>query len=105
MSKIYDTIYQDNVRYIDFLNGRLLENKLRLIMYHFISIDNHFLFAEEISTGCIFPVGAKLHGKDRCLFGEFSYVGLGNFYIYGITDTFYSNIGEIAINEEKQKNI
>lgn len=105
MSKIYDTIYYGYIRYINLLSGRVVEDKLEPIMYRFISLDNQFLFAEEIATGNIFPVGIFLENKNKQKrsFKEFSYAGIVNYYVEVWPIVKHSNLGEISIDEKIQK--
>ncbi len=103
MSKVYGTIYRDNIRYTNIKDENVVKDKLKLIMYRLISLDNQFLFAEEIATGCIFPIGVFFANPDKKMFKEFSYAGLANYYIYIYVNMRYSNLGEIYIDEEKQK--
>lgn len=103
MSRIYGTIYRDNIKYINIKGENVVNDGLELIMYRLILLDNQFVFAEEISTGCIFPVGAFYAIDSKKMFKEFSFAGIVNYFVDAYINPIFSNLGEIYIDEERQK--
>ncbi len=113
MSRIYDTIYKANLIHVDLTRENeddeyvynIFEDDKVEIMYRIISINDQLLYAEEISTGCIFPICAQFRTNDgkSLMFLTFSYLLSGKYYIGGFWLTNNTSLGRIIFDEETQK--
>ncbi len=103
MSKIYDTIYASNLMYIVVdENDRIQKKDTEMIMFRVIELNGYY-FAEEIVTGCIFPICNIYQTGSIKAFKEFSGISIGRYYICDIKFNKGNNFGEIILDEQNQR--
>jgi len=103
MSKIYDTIYASNLMYIVVdENDRIQKENTEMIMFRVIELNGYY-FAEEIVTGCIFPICNIYQTGSIKAFKEFSGISIGRYYICDIKFNKGNNFGEIILDEQNQR--
>jgi len=73
-------------------------------MYRIRNIDNKYFFAEEISTGAIFPIYSLAGGKNTFSIRTLSYLEYGKYFVYAGVDADCNTLGSyyFDINDQKR---
>lgn len=90
------------------IDTNINEIKEEEIFYHIIKIDvdsNKYFFAEEISTGCIFPVFYSADIKRYASFFSPSYLRYGNYFVYTYIMGYNYKLGGYYFDINMQKTI
>lgn len=98
-----ETLYKGSISRID---DNLNAKAVQTIIYRLININNTYFFAEEITTGCIFPIYnfsfSSEETKKHVRFQTFSYLRTGAYFVYfpitGSKDIFKYSISEDKVN-------
>ena len=92
--------------HITIINNDLETTTSKDIIYRLINFNNMFFFAEEISTGCIFPTYSFASIEDKTnrdmRFRSYSFIKNCKYFVF-IALTNNENIFEYCLNEDSMK--